>query len=485
MEVKKIVLIFLSLNSFVLLCQQDTIIGSIFDEPHFDGTVSRKVFSNEENVFIWKYSTLNNQNQIDLYRLNNNLEVQDSIQLTMNNKNIVEIFGAFVRNGNLISIVQIQNNSNYSLATVSTSLEFDEITIIDEVALSEEVIRLNINDFSYDELSSTYFNFCLFEETSGYSNYFIELNSDGTFHELNNINLDGNRFIISNSKIDSNYLLSTFDNTSLYLLDSNLDIIDKIENYITYQEDNQTFNTPIIVQKCFYNQDSLSCFGRTFSKGKYGISLLNYTISSANTFDLNYVKPILNIPLKIENIVGLEKDGYYYLAGTSENNPFNSQVDSNSIYLCKIEKEYPFISDWYLNFTNGDEFLAHSIDIDFNNNLYITGTTFSNFSSFDWKNFHLKIFEDGKLLNSSDIDFEINCTIYPNPVTDRITINTVKNLNDLSVHIYELSGKFLKEERCDKNSQYSVSHLNPGFYFFKVFDYSTGKNIGVKKILKI
>lgn len=80
----------------------------------------------------------------------------------------------------------------------------------------------------------------------------------------------------------------------------------------------------------------------------------------------------------------------------------------------------------------------------------------------------------------SNPDFETNSvTLYPNPASDIIRLNTEK---ESSVVIYDLSGRTIKTLPKSNHNEIIISDLNPGTYLFEVSieDTKTVKRIIVK-----
>lgn len=78
-------------------------------------------------------------------------------------------------------------------------------------------------------------------------------------------------------------------------------------------------------------------------------------------------------------------------------------------------------------------------------------------------------------------DFSVaNTSVYPNPVSDILTISNAGNINNIAV--YSLSGQLLREEKTNM-SQVSFSGLAAGVYFVKVTSANGGqKTIKVVKL---
>lgn len=71
---------------------------------------------------------------------------------------------------------------------------------------------------------------------------------------------------------------------------------------------------------------------------------------------------------------------------------------------------------------------------------------------------------------ASNLPFSQQWLIYPNPVQDKIFIETLMPGNSTVLHILDLNGKILSANSSDKESHYSidVSNLIPGIYILKI-----------------
>ncbi len=83
-------------------------------------------------------------------------------------------------------------------------------------------------------------------------------------------------------------------------------------------------------------------------------------------------------------------------------------------------------------------------------------------------------------VGSDDIENDIddNIHIYPNPVTDRISISSDKYIESIS--IMTLDGKLLKS--CTSQYELDIAEIRSGMYLVKVV---VGDNVSIKKIIKI
>ena len=79
---------------------------------------------------------------------------------------------------------------------------------------------------------------------------------------------------------------------------------------------------------------------------------------------------------------------------------------------------------------------------------------------------------------------DLNCSVYPNPATDILTLK-VENYNKekLEYRLIDISGKVLEIKRIvANNTEISVTNLLPATYFLKVSD--NGKEVKTFKIIK-
>jgi len=133
-----------------------------------------------------------------------------------------------------------------------------------------------------------------------------------------------------------------------------------------------------------------------------------------------------------------------------------------------------------LAITNGNqytfEFTVDNVNVLAGSNTYAGGNSF----------------QDGSALSSLDIDFEVDITtsvgikklnttkisIYPNPTTSQLTLNTTEKIERIS--ILDITGKTVKTIILTNNT-IEVSDLTKGIYFLHV---QTENGMAVSKFIK-
>lgn len=91
------------------------------------------------------------------------------------------------------------------------------------------------------------------------------------------------------------------------------------------------------------------------------------------------------------------------------------------------------------------------------------------------------LFQGCNNVGINDNDSKIDFSIFPNPTTDKITIKTSYNSNDLSYIIYDQIGRQIVSGRIEKQTTTAdISKLEAGIYFLQI----NGQNKQTFKIIK-
>jgi hypothetical protein len=75
-----------------------------------------------------------------------------------------------------------------------------------------------------------------------------------------------------------------------------------------------------------------------------------------------------------------------------------------------------------------------------------------------------------KSVGSDDLKFEVNSTIYPNPVQDEFQIKTDQQSDIFTYEIYNSLGQIMMKNKSTSDEKINVSGLLPGVYFVKIND---------------
>lgn len=86
----------------------------------------------------------------------------------------------------------------------------------------------------------------------------------------------------------------------------------------------------------------------------------------------------------------------------------------------------------------------------------------------------------GRSQNAASVEY----TIYPNPATDQISIDSEVDLSNHKVVLYNLYGKPMLQYSLDRNADHtiSISRLTPGTYIMSIVD-DTGQRLHVQRII--
>lgn len=104
-------------------------------------------------------------------------------------------------------------------------------------------------------------------------------------------------------------------------------------------------------------------------------------------------------------------------------------------------------------------------------------STLTNNAAFDNLSFTL---EGDTNLSVSDVENSFGVSVFPNPMTDFLTISSTNNtLTDLSYQLFDINGRKIVET---KESSINVRNLDSGIYFVTIL--SAGSKVGTKKVIK-
>lgn len=130
---------------------------------------------------------------------------------------------------------------------------------------------------------------------------------------------------------------------------------------------------------------------------------------------------------------------------------------------------------------NNDGYLVYKIKL--KNNL-VVGDTFTNQANiyFDF-NFPIATNTESTTIQTLETESFLNnneITIYPNPTSGMLTIQTERNIN-FNIEIFDIMGK--KIAQLQNQAIIDISNINSGMYILKMTDLETNQVIS-KKIIK-
>ncbi len=77
-----------------------------------------------------------------------------------------------------------------------------------------------------------------------------------------------------------------------------------------------------------------------------------------------------------------------------------------------------------------------------------------------------------------------NCSVYPNPTTDKITIETddIKNMQNTIISIFDIQGKLLSQQTLNPaKTEVTLSDFSQGIYLLKL---ENSSGIAIRKITR-
>src|SRR5690554_2811226 len=74
-------------------------------------------------------------------------------------------------------------------------------------------------------------------------------------------------------------------------------------------------------------------------------------------------------------------------------------------------------------------------------------------------------------------------SIYPNPITDKVTLSNIDAYGKINVRVYDMSGKLLVSKTLSEKKEIDLSHLKSGVYFMHLLN-ASNEIITTKKLMK-
>ena len=90
---------------------------------------------------------------------------------------------------------------------------------------------------------------------------------------------------------------------------------------------------------------------------------------------------------------------------------------------------------------------------------------------------YVRVYQNAAILSSGEDVFANKFSVYPNPTSDRISVQTNENIS--KVEIYNTLGQTVFQEKNNFTNM-NVSELRSGMYFMKIF---SGERSTTKKII--
>lgn len=428
-----------------------------------------RLYSTSEGYIGIHNSSSSNDINVNLVYLNKDLEVVDTSPFNEINDFKIYSLNQIISNEeiNIFSCLANKNGENYFI-TASQKEGVNNITLVDSVKISDRYF-LGIQEFKRKDDLYYLFDNLQDEFSDLITNVFIELEPSGSIKtfELREYFLDPQRIIGFDYNTEFNqYFLTAWTADYASLLDSTRQIIDTLNTTITYNEGGiQYTGSPIN-----YNQiliDGMhhiigSSFGDKYviirvTEGNNSIKLKNFSVHTINS-----------LPTNIAQIHAIkDNENNILVVPTSELFFFNQLVEPNSLFL---QKHFNGLEDliWENRFRNSFEFLPIDVEIDEANNLLIAGAVWT-IDGEDEKGFILKIDSEGNYTFTTKDEKLLNIKLYPNPVSEYLSVELPYANNEYSLSIFNQLGACVNKLSLTTNPTIiDMSEFSEGIYYVSV-----------------
>lgn len=276
-------------------------------------------------------------------------------------------------------------------------------------------------------------------------------------------------------QFDTTYTLIDYtlvESDAFFLYDFDLtddgDIYMAAAAFDTFSIDNQTYNIPFVFTGCAIKID-----GSTMNS-QY-IKVYNEKIPSINSV-------IVNSKGEVYNLVE------YSDTSSIDNNTIISPITGGKSYLLMQIDTNNGNYIWHKHLMSSDYGIGYRMEIDSNDDMYIpiTGVNFTNpieiagdtsYTSLGSEDiFLLKLTANNPTAVAEPLAKDIKVVIYPNPVTDVVTVYA--ELKVEMVEVYNLAGQKVKDT---SGNIVNLTEVPTGVYFLKIH---TKEGFVTKKVVK-
>ncbi len=462
---------------FSATSQTDTIYGSLSEVESYNGSNSLQIIEADNSYYVFMLNYGFGGSKLSVHKTDRFfLEKKNTSIFPIDGMSINNVFHVHSNEDEIICLIMSSDSDNVKIISLGVPFDLDAIEIKSEIILSEASEFVNFYQFGYDESKEVFHSVGYTSDGINEQNVLIELDLQGEIVTLEELETDKVRINLATTKFNDNFFISAFADLTSSLVNRKLETVYSEKNFISFSENNISYNGEVVLHDCFSNNGSIDCIGRTFPITSYGLTLMNFSLMGSDSFVANYFLPLLNIPDRLSTAKTIEDEDYYYYVGTGENNPFNSTVDPNILHISKMNKTYPYDVEWSLHFENGEEHLVSDISRDEEGSLLVVGSTLGNQNDSGRKNFYLKVFGDGTLVSTiNPIDSPI-IKLYPNP-NSGVFILEGNNTGLGEMEIFDVFGRKVFETTLTNKTERISMTLPSGTYFVKVRNNRTQQSI--------
>jgi len=462
MKISLVLIISLVYSS--VIAQTDTIYGSHNPWDINEGTVARKVLEVDGSYYVWVQNVTSDGNYLSVHKADSFFnEEQRKIIAIEENLEIDRVFHVHSNEEEIICLVSTSDGISRNLISVAISFDLSEVDIKSEIALDDTIEDVSFFQFRYNDSEEVYYSIGTINNGEVLENVLLEIPVSGENLRLETVAIESPKLNLATTKIEDHYFTSSFGSNTSCLINESLSLLTTQRNFLTFEEENVTYNGDAVLHDCFENNGAIDCVGRTIPITTHGLLLMSFELVDQDSFALSNFVPLLSTPARLSAAKTIADEDFYYSVGTGVN-LFNSTVDPNILHISKVDKNNPHDIQWTVLFETGEEFLASDVVIDKQGSLLIVGSTLGNDNISGRKNFYLKIFQDGTIVDAKDLEQDYQMKIFPNPNQGDFFLG-LNCKYSIDIQIYDVFGRLVFDMKSVEYLQEVKTGLQSGAYF--------------------
>lgn len=422
-----------------------------------------------ENLFVLKYSFLEDDNYYSLIKLTPELdEVKkiDPIEFQYESMWVSDMI--YTDNGLLLISLEKNNGTTF----LNTYLIGTNLSSIIQIA-SNQLIGSGIDPlhFNYIDDKLVGIGNVIDENYSfkgiAYYEYSITTNTVTNVIEIPNSEVNSYMTGVFYNNENKTYLITYINGVAL-ILDSEFEVINTTQSRFVYSQGDATVVDLIYIGYCDLNTEVPFCIGSGISGNQFELLVSNsldfdqdYYISSAEGFYNGEDSNLVQFDLEVNN----NNHKLVYLTGF--HNFFNTSVEENNIYFYIFDESNELIFETVFN--NESEIYLRDISFRDNGDFYVVGEQIlSSSDDFFTRNIIISFEKETSSTNSLS-QKEGDIRVFPNPTTDYVEVEMDEEVE--YTILYDSFGQKIEQiQLINGKGRIDMTSLASGVYFLQFID---------------
>lgn len=321
---------------------------------------------------------------------------------------------------------------------------------------------------------------------------FMEVSTNGDIKEFQRLKVKNPLRVLSWFYVDkiNSYLVNGVFHDDFIVLDKNLDVKQRIPNLYYHKAYGTIWDDIFKIPYCMVEDSFVHCICESIYDRNYAVSHIRFPIIGDSLGKIDTIVPLCEKDIRtipeflnyaIDDSTG---DAYFVLDDEFSFYTPPLRIDTTTLYILKTNYyKYHFNkNEWFVSFSDGNEYSAWAAALDDNDNFIIIGGFWTNDYPNKTNNFYLKVRSDGTITATKGVQPEDIMVVYPNPTSGELHLLSGER-NFGAYQVYNLQGQLVKQDKVSIGKNFNITGLPSGTYFIHFQD-KNGHKLGTAKVVK-